>query len=453
MRKNLQKSARLQTNKVRYSSYVFGLTLLGQLFIIYSMSYFVQEGMITFFLASVAKIIMVMCDGANDVFFGFLSEKTKSRWGKRLPWIVGGMPFFFFFIVFTFLPKYSWNWSPELFFFYYLFFSVSYENSSTVMYINYNALFPVYYKSEEERAKTSSFKHVFEIIAMGICNILTPILVKAGLTYFNIGLMYGLVFFISTIYAITGFKNNGEENNIVKEDKQPLLLTLKQILLNKSFIFFNFTQSFFNAIMSLLVTLYPMYCTYVINVDGVQQALIIGALFVSLMGSIPLWNKFIKKKGARLAYKISYTLLPFGLLLFTFPTKWWHAIIICILVGPIASGLLISPDILGSELIDIDKMKYHISREASYSSLGSLVSRISVIITSIVMLFASVAFGYNSGTDPGPNPSLAFRMMIGVILASIGAIGTVLCYTYLRISKKEYDKLRQYNAINENNGD
>ena len=91
-----------------------------------------------------------------------------------------------------------------------------------------------------------------------------------------------------------------------------------------------------------------MYCTYVINVDGVQQALIIGALFVSLMGSIPLWNKFIKKKGARLAYKISYTLLPFGLLLFTFPTKWWHAIIICILVGPIASGLLISPDILGS---------------------------------------------------------------------------------------------------------
>ena len=107
------------------------------------------------------------------------------------------------------------------------------------MYINYNALFPVYYKSEEERAKTSSFKHVFEIIAMGICNILTPILVKAGITYFNIGLMYGLVFFISTIYAITGFKNNGEENNIVKEDKQPLLLTLKQILLNKSFIFFN----------------------------------------------------------------------------------------------------------------------------------------------------------------------------------------------------------------------
>ena len=99
MRKKLQKSARLQTNKVRYSSYVFGLTLLGQLFIIYSMSYFVQEGMITFFLASVAKIIMVMCDGANDVIFGFLSEKTKSRWGKRLPWIVGGMPFFFFFIV------------------------------------------------------------------------------------------------------------------------------------------------------------------------------------------------------------------------------------------------------------------------------------------------------------------------------------------------------------------
>ena len=40
-----------------------------------------------------------------------------------------------------------------------------------------------------------------------------------------------------------------------------------------------------------------------------------------------------------------------------------------------------------------------------------------------------------------------------VILAIIGAIGTVLCYTYLRISKKEYDKLRQYNAVNENNGD
>ena len=44
-------------------------------------------------------------------------------------------------------------------------------------------------------------------------------------------------------------------------------------------------------------------------------------------------------------------------------------------------------------------------------------------------------------------------MMMGVILAIIGSIGKVLCYTYLRISKKEYDKLRQYNAVNENNGD
>lgn len=105
MRKNLQKSARLQTNKVRYSSYVFGLTLLGQLFIIYSMSYFVQEGMITFFLASVAKIIMVMCDGANDVIFGFLSEKTKSRWGKKTSMDCWRNAFFLFLYCFYFLAK------------------------------------------------------------------------------------------------------------------------------------------------------------------------------------------------------------------------------------------------------------------------------------------------------------------------------------------------------------
>lgn len=76
------------------------------------------------------------------------------------------------------------------------------ENASTVMYINYGALYPVLFVTDKERAECSSLRHLFEMIAMGICYVCTPLLMEVLHSYFLIGLIYTAVYFIVMIFVL-----------------------------------------------------------------------------------------------------------------------------------------------------------------------------------------------------------------------------------------------------------
>lgn len=434
-----------KTKPFRFATALFAFTLLGQLFHGFNFAYFVDGGLIDVFLATVCKILFVITDSVNDIFFGMLSEKTRSRWGKRLPWLVGAIPFFVFFVACCYLPSKAWNWSTGGFFAYYLLFSLMIENCSTVLYINYNALFPVLFTTDKERTKTASIKHTLELIAMGICYVLTPTLKDAfNGSFFFVGLLYGAIFIAVMIYCLTGIHQPKVQEDVKKDKNYRFIDTVKDVIHNKPFVIYNLTQSFFTAILGLLVSLYPMYCRYVLKAEGFHQSILMGCFFGGLVLSIPIWMKLIEKYGFRRMWKTSYTLLPIGLLLLVLPQNWWQGLIILILVGPCAGGLMITPDLLSTELIDIDKMKNGISREASFSSMGSLISRVSLIISAVIMAVVSFAFGYKSGTEPGPNPELAFRILVGVFLAVVAAIGTCLCFYYIRISRRDSQALKEH---------
>ena len=321
------------------------------------------------------------------------------------------------------------------------------ENCSTVLYINYNAIFPVAFRTQEERTVTASFRKLFELIAMGVCFIITPMLTSNGLTLFHVGLIYGAIYLVIMIYSITGIRIDKTKENVdIRTDtRYSFKNTLLDVIHNKPFLVYNITHSFFTAVLGILVSIYPMYCKYVLKTNSFFNGILMGVLFGSLILSIPLWNIIVRKIGYRRAYKISYTCLPFALFSLTFPNNWWQAMIILLIVGPSIGGLLLTPDLMSTELIDIDKMKHGISREASFASIGSLLNRISLVISAIVMAITSYALGYKSGSEPGNNPELAFRMLVGVMLAVVSGIGTLCCYYYIKISKEDSDKLKEHN--------
>ena len=78
---NFNKKNSRRTSPFRFATGLFALTLLTQLFHGFNISYYVDyTGIVSIYLASICKIIFVIVDGLNDIFFGALSEKTKSKW-------------------------------------------------------------------------------------------------------------------------------------------------------------------------------------------------------------------------------------------------------------------------------------------------------------------------------------------------------------------------------------
>lgn len=449
MKKSIDKT---KTNSFRFALGLFALTLITQLFHGYNLSFYVDSGMVSLYLASVCKIVFVLVDGVNDIIFGALSEKTRTRWGKRLPWLVGGMPFLAIFVLLAYAVNSTTGFSAVGFFIYYLLISIMLENASTVMYINYNALYPVLFKEDSERSRTASFAHLLELVAMGICYICTPILYEKLNSYLLIGLIYTAVYLITMSICVSGLRVKGRDDVKIQKPYS-LRKTIKDVVKNRPFLIYHLAQSFFKAILGLVVSIYPMYCKYVLGASGYHQALLMAALFGSVIISFPVWNYIIRKIGFRRTWKMCFTILPFALLLLLFPSNWWQGIMVLIPIGPFVAGLMLTPDMMSAELIDIDKWKNNISREASFNSIGSLISRFSLILTAIVMAAMSFAFGYESGSNPGPNPELAFRAMCGVFLPIIAIFGSISAYFYIRISKKDSDALRNAKVLDVRNKD
>jgi GPH family glycoside/pentoside/hexuronide:cation symporter len=427
-----------KTSPIGFAMGLFGLTLITQLFHAYNLSYYTDSGMVNMFYATICKIVFVIVDWLDDLLFGAMSEKTKSRFGKRLPWLIWGAVWLPISVILTYVVNTQSNFSMFGFFIYYLVISISVELISTVLYINYNALYPTLFSTTSSRSKTSTYKHIFEILAMGVCYICTPILTHdLGLNYAMVGVIYGSVYLIAFAISIGSMKIKDDILSAsYNDDKYSLKAALKDSFHNKPFILYNIAQSFFAAILAVVVSLYPMYCKYVLTVAGWQESIVFACFFFSLLISIPFWYFLIKKIGFIKVWLISFSILPVSLLMLLFPSSFVTGVVVCSIIGPSFGGLMLTPDMLFAELIDIDKIEHHVSREAILGSIGSLIGRASIIIAAIVTALLTLAFGYNSGSDPGPNPELAFRVSFGAVLPIVALTGTVFAFIYVKKSAK-----------------
>src|SRR5574344_1966454 len=121
-----------KTSSFRFAFFFFGLTLMTMLFHAFNYPYYnLEQGIIDITWASASKIIFTVVDWSNDIIFGYLSEKTKSRSGKRVPWLVCGSIFIPLFVILTYVIDKNTGWSPSGVAWYYIIISVSMENAST----------------------------------------------------------------------------------------------------------------------------------------------------------------------------------------------------------------------------------------------------------------------------------------------------------------------------------
>lgn len=432
-----------KTNPIGFASFLFGLTFLTQLFQAFNTKYYNlgTTALITFAWASAAKIVFIVVDWLNDIIFSAISERINTKWGKRAPWLVIGSVFIPLFIFLTYFVDSKTPFTPTGFGLYYIFISILFENASTVMYTSYNALFPTLFDTTNERNKASMFKHIFEAIGMGACFVLTPILIdEVHMTYWHLSLLYSVPYFVTLIIMFRSSRLQDDvKASVSNRVKFSIRETMKDAFTDKSFIFYNLAQSATAAIMALVITLYQMYFKFVIKMEsgGFMESLCYIVIFVCLLVSLPIWRIVIKKFGHVKVWLTNFTLMPFVLLILLIPTDYVSGMIILSIIAIGFGGTMSPPDMIFAEIIDLDKLKHHVSREAALGSIGNLIQRVSVIISAIFVLALTKITGYESAEVPGRNPEITFRIAFGVIMPAIALFGTVCAWLFYKFSKED----------------
>lgn len=154
------------TTKLAYGSGDFGPALTANILVFYLLFFLTNVAGLPPGLAGSVLMIGKVSDAINDPFIGVLSDRTSSRWGRRLVWILAGMiPFGLLYILQWIVPHFSTersinNWGL---FAYYVFIGIVFNIAYTMVNLPYTALTPELTQDYNERTSLNSFRFVFSI--------------------------------------------------------------------------------------------------------------------------------------------------------------------------------------------------------------------------------------------------------------------------------------------------
>jgi GPH family glycoside/pentoside/hexuronide:cation symporter len=193
--------------KIRKIAYSFGAiatALSYQAFSTYFVFFYTDVMKLFPWLVSAGMLVYAIWNAVNDPLAGFISDITRTRIGRRIPFIIfGTLPFALcYFLVWT--PPVGAA-AMALLFLYFLIIINLFDTLYTVVSLNWAALYPEMYPELEERAEVNTYRQVFQIIGF-VIGIALPPLIYGALGWGWMGAILGTVIAISLYVSLWGVR-------------------------------------------------------------------------------------------------------------------------------------------------------------------------------------------------------------------------------------------------------
>jgi GPH family glycoside/pentoside/hexuronide:cation symporter len=332
-------------------------------------------------------------DAFTDPFMGNISDNTRSRFGRRRPWLVLGSLLAGIFCALMWIPPTSLGATGH--FVYFLVISILFFTAYTIFSVPYNALGFEMTSDYDERTSVMSYKTF--VMSIGSTLFLPWVYKMCFIPAFGgtvlqgarvVGLMIGvLIFVFGLLPAILCRERPGSQN----QQKIKLLPALKYTFRNKSFLMV--AGAVFCILMAIFLA-FPlmMYINLAIvfagegmeaakesfaTLNGVYNT-VYGALGIVV---VPVINLLSRKFGKRrtLIAGLSMVALAFALSPLLFSARLpYLQLIIAILASPGLSCVWILTSSMLADVTDEDELTTGLRREGMFGAVFGLIVKLGV---------------------------------------------------------------------------
>lgn len=374
-------------------------------------------------LATLARFIYLIWDAVNEPMLGYLSDRTRTRYGRRKPWIYAAMPLF----VLTFIMVFSApaGAGQTGLFIWFLIALLLFETASAIIWVNYGALFPELFRGDRLRAKASAVQQAYQIIALLIGTALTPILYSA-LGFSEMSIIYAVLFMLFMWFCMASTR---EREDVQAQEPLRIVEAFKLTLTNRPFWVFNIANSFAQTVNGLISSIIPFYAVYVLGIPDVQVTILMASVFLSVIPLVGVWYWIVRRLGAVNSWRAAFVCYALSVIPLWFAQGLIGGIIAGIIVGFGLAGFLVTPPVLNGQIIDRDAELTGRRREGMYTAISGFITRSSGFLSALAFLIVGLIYGYESGDQPGPNPEGAFRFLICVVPFALLTVSfTISCF-------------------------
>lgn len=381
-------------------------------------------------------------NAVNDPLAGYWSDRTQTRWGRRIPWIATlfiplSITFFLLWI-----PPVGWRDVPLLI--YFLAFVLLFDLLWTIVVMNWTALFPEMVPAERQRATVSAYRQLFSLVGLMVGVALPPLLV--GEAWQNRTGMALLLAGATAVFFALSLVGSKERPEFRHDEPLPLRDALKATVTNRDFLYFLGANLLIQYVFLALTSTVPFYAKYVLGIQaateflglaldvGMQNSLLLAAAFVVALPGMGLWTLLARRWGAWRTLRAACLVGAAGLLIFFWPQTFAQGVTATAVFGLPLAGLLMLPDLLIADAVDADELATGARREGLYFGMNGFVIRFAFTIQGLVTGAVLTLTGYVAPTADVLNPVQPAAALLGLrwMLAGIPALALLLAFFLLR---------------------
>ena len=403
----------------RYAIGMFGTSIPINMFKTYAAAFYVIQHGVTTKQYALVLFLYTFLDAIDNPVYGFLSDCTRTKWGRRRPWLVIGTPLLVLsFIAFYNLPAFL---SGNSVFVYMLLMYMLTGTLDSLINANYGALFPEMFRTDAERAKTNAMRQAFQLAAMGISIALTP-MVTEKLGYGLTSIIYGVLAAAVILYMAFGSRETMPD---AVAERPKLWPTIKAMLTNSKFWIFGATNALYSAAMALVMQAVSFYTKYTLELAGSASTILLAVVLVLAMGGVVAWAQLVKRFTVMPIWRTALIFLALSFIPLYFMQSLVGAIVASCFVGLGFAGAITTMDLIGARIMDEDTKKYNLRREGTYASAMGFMNRLSGLFTSLAFLLVGSLYGFESGDNPGLVPGEAAKFLIAIFPFAVMALGAI----------------------------
>jgi GPH family glycoside/pentoside/hexuronide:cation symporter len=351
-------------------------------------------------LVGVLMTLTSLWDAVIDPFIGHLSDVTRSRWGRRRPFILFATPATAVLLIFIFTPP-SGN-SVALNASYFFFITTLFYTAYSLVGIPYDGTMPEMAQTPKELVKLSTWKNI-----LGILGVMVGALVAAPL-FSSIGplAMAGIVAVVglATIWlALFGIR----ETTRPIGEAMPVIAGLKATLKNRQFMYMFVSVLIIHVAYAMTTAILPYFITTILGRSEGDVGIFQGLLVLLMIVSAPLWNWLARRYAHRKLLMAAMVLMGFIIALYAFVgllpgfDKLIQAYITVGLIGPVLGGYFILAYAMMGSVVDYDEMSTHSRREAIYYGTFSLAAGTGPAVAALILPIILSRFGYTTANPLG----------------------------------------------------
>ncbi len=440
------------STKLAYGAGDLGPAIMANILSAFLLIFFTNVAGLSPGIAGSILLISKIWDAVNDPFVGMLSDRTQSRWGRRLPWILwGAIPFGIFFFLQWIVPHFSDNSTTNQWglFAYYIAISILFNTFYTCVNLPYTALTPELTQNYDERTSLTSFRFAFSISG-SILSLMIALAIFAlvpndpGRQYLLLGGVCAVIAVLPLYWCVFGIRRRvlaGESlrlDNETNHDSIPYLDQLKIAFSNRPFLYVIGIYSCSWLAVQNTVSVIPYFVKNWMGLTDQDFIKTLIAVQVTALLMLFVWSAVSKRVGKKAVYFMGMSLWIIAEvgLFFLQPGQTVLLYVLAVLAGFGVSTAYLIPWSMLPDVIELDELQTGQRREGVFYGFMVLLQKVALAIGLFLVGITLQNAGFLKSVSSQPDPVqpasalFAIRLLIGPIPIVLLLLGLVLAYFY-----------------------